>query len=482
MSRVKDDAARPRVKEMMQRIRNSAGGAAVKAKAEEAFKKYEATFSGIVAVSAAKIGGVRRRLRGKNKPGALFAAVARALKPESRRLRGKSFLFTYNWDFFGRKLRDGTASPAGAGELWQLWRAWKKDAKERYGVERSSSTLEQSLDSVLEGRVHLHWKVDLKQPIDQLLGESFRFHGIRPDVRKTFGETIAQKQGARGVSFEEASNRGHFYCVVQKEGTLHTGTNWHAFKDYRVSGRWIEDLWGDAKLSHDTYRDLSVRVRKGHAQRMRDLQAVSEAEGEARIDAHIRKVNRSLSKLVAPYKTFPQVIAWEDSFLEVRFRWKVLALCADSAAGKSNFAESLFENPYCLTVEDSDHLDLKNFDRDKHDGIVLDNVNSWGQLLSWRAVLQARNAKFKGGTSATNMYAWSKYLYGVPFVATVDFDAPDAYIVDETSQWQSTWLMKNTERVFLSQGETFYDQAKLPKRKLRNCFSLFAATLKKRRS
>ena len=214
---------------------------------------------------------------------------------------------------------------------------------------------------------------------------------------------------------------------------------------------------------------------------MQDLQAVSEAEGEARIDAHIRKVNRALGKLMAPYKKFPQVTAWENSILEVCFRWKVLALCADSAAGKSNFAESLFENPYCLTVEDSDHLDLKNFDRDKHDGIVLDNVNSWGQLLSWRAVLQARNAKFKGGTSATNMYAWSKYLYGVPFVATVDFDAPDAYLIDESSPWQSTWLMKNTVRVCLSQGETFYDPAKVPKRKLHNRFSLFAATLQKRR-
>ena len=27
------------------------------------------------------------------------------------------------------------------------------------------------------------------------------------------------------------------------------------------------------------------------------------------------------------------------------------------------------------------------------------------------------------------------------------------------------WLRKSTERVCLSQGETFYDQAKLPKRK-----------------
>ena len=100
VERVKDDAARPRVQEMMQRIRNSSGAAAAaaaKAKAEEAFEKYEATFSVTVATSAAKVGGVRRRLIGKKKPGALFSAVARAHKQESRRLRSKSFLFTYNW-------------------------------------------------------------------------------------------------------------------------------------------------------------------------------------------------------------------------------------------------------------------------------------------------------------------------------------------------------------------------------------------------
>ena len=72
VERVKDDAARPRVQEMMQRIRNSSGAAAAKAKAEEAFEKYEATFSVTVAISAAKVGGVRRRLIGKKKPGALF--------------------------------------------------------------------------------------------------------------------------------------------------------------------------------------------------------------------------------------------------------------------------------------------------------------------------------------------------------------------------------------------------------------------------
>lgn len=68
---------------------------------------------------------------------------------------------------------------------------------------------------------------------------------------------------------------------------------------------------------------------------------------------------------------------------------------------------------------------------EEHDGIVLDNVNSWGQLLAWRAVLQARNTLSKGGQSATNIYAYAQYLYGVAIVATVDWDAPDYHLVEE---------------------------------------------------
>ena len=91
-----------------------------------------------------------------------------------------------------------------------------------------------------------------------------------------------------------------------------------------------------------------------------------------------------------PFRSFQALTAWEDSFLKVAFRWKVLVLVADTASGKSAFAESLFRNPYIITVEDADHLDLRGFDYETHDGLILDNVNCWALLRKWRAVLQAR--------------------------------------------------------------------------------------------
>ena len=176
------------------------------------------------------------------------------------------------------------------------------------------------------------------------------------------------------------------------------------------------------------------------------------------------------------------VAAWQDSFLKLDFRWKILVLCADSASGKSNFAEHLFDNPFIVTVEGVQHLDLKGLRHDRHDGLVLDNVNSWGQLLQWRAVLQARNSKSKGGQSATNAYAYEQYLFSMAVVATIDLDTPDAYLVDDGSPDKSNWLMRNCTVLRLRPGDAFYDKSLVPRKVLPNRFGLYAATIKRRRS
>ena len=185
--------------------------------------------------------------------------------------------------------------------------------------------------------------------------------------------------------------------------------------------------------------------------------------------------------LKAPPRFFQEVKDWEDSFLELGFRWKMLVLWADSASGKSTFAEGVMDNPYILTVEEADNLDLRAFDFEKHDGIVLDNVNSFEQILKWRAVLQARNAKSKGGQSATNVYSYTQYLFSVAVAVTVDLDAPDGFLLDPKDPRHSKWLVRSTVVLQLPRGETFYDKTKLPKRKLENTFSLFAETVKRRR-
>ena len=86
----------------------------------------------------------------------------------------------------------------------------------------------------------------------------------------------------------------------------------------------------------------------------------SRSSGMSALDRCIREVNLALAALKAPSRCFGAVTTWEDSFFTLAFRWQILVLCADSASGKSTYAESLFTNPFCLTVEESEHLDLKD--------------------------------------------------------------------------------------------------------------------------
>ncbi len=400
---------------------------------------------------------------------------------QEKRIRGKGFQNNYNWDFFGTPLPDGTPPFSDVDALWLDWQRWRDDRVEKLKALYTTDTIEKSLQSDLAGRVHIHWRVDLRDAVDWRNSEEFRYHGIRPMVCTTHEQGFFNQKKARGSSYDIARNCSHFYVWAPKLGTLKVATNYEPFKSFRVFGKWVENLWGDGKLDHDTYVGLSLRVRVGHAARMRDLDVVRAGEPEQKIDAQIAAVNREHASMTLPFRTFPEITAWEGSFLKVAFRWKVLVLTGDSQSGKSTFAASLLDNPYTLTVESADALDLKGFKRDSHDGIVLDNVNSWAQLLRWRALLQARNAKSKGGQSATMVYAYPQYLFGVPFVASIDLDAPDADLVDEHSPKRSNWLLSNCVIVRLKKGEAFFDNKAAAPPPRSNTFSLFAETVRKRR-
>ena len=190
---VRDDAGRQQIGEMMQRIRRAKGHADTKRDAEAVFKLYEGTFA-IQPVVA---------------PVAALGASADTDTATSNRIRGRSFLLTYNWDYFGKALPDGTSALADAGSLWSLWLTWKRQQKKNLGVTRSTSTLEESLGSALVGRVHFHWKIDMREPVDHTTPDAFLFHGIRPDVRKPWQEEGCKT--ARGVSYSQACA---FACLV----------------------------------------------------------------------------------------------------------------------------------------------------------------------------------------------------------------------------------------------------------------------------
>ena len=100
----------------------------------------------------------------------------------------------------------------------------------RAQVVRSTSTLERSLHSPDEDRVHFHWKVDLADALDARSTEAFAFNGVRPDGRSTWEPRGSA--AARGATTELASNRAHFYVWAPKVGSLKRDATWKPWPAY----------------------------------------------------------------------------------------------------------------------------------------------------------------------------------------------------------------------------------------------------------
>ena len=78
-------------------------------------------------------------------------------------MRGVSFLLTYNYRFLSQPLPDGAPPFASAAALWEAWKAWQEERVEALAIKQYTSTVEESLNSLESNRVHIHFKINLKE-------------------------------------------------------------------------------------------------------------------------------------------------------------------------------------------------------------------------------------------------------------------------------------------------------------------------------
>ena len=88
-----------------------------------------------------------------------------------------------------------------------------------------------------------------------------------------------------------------------------------------------------------------------------------------------------------------------------------------------------------------------------------------------------KNCRYNHGFQEPLRRVWHSGI-----VVALDWDTPDAYLVDEKDRRCSRWLLKNCVFARLPAGDTFYEKDKVPAQKPENRFSLFAQTIKRRRT
>ena len=196
-------------------------------------------------------------------------------------------------------------------------------------------------------------------------------------------------------------------------------TNFRPFDAYGVEGWWLDNLLKSGKLSRQAYLSLAARVTVGFQKRLADLWKMQSVLRYKHL-----KVRSGRWKLFQRLKPFSVV-----SMARQHFRRPVLAIVGGTRLGKSMLANDVLQRladklgvaSYIeVTVENDDSMDLADFDRRRHSGVLLDGVGDVLFLKRNREALQGRSKAVKGARSATNVYSYSFSFCGRAVVATFD--------------------------------------------------------------
>ena len=269
-----------------------------------------ATFSGEVESALPPVPAAAGQ-EAQPEPGAQPEPDAQAETKEFR-FRSTSCLFTWNSKTFAN------------WNLDVLWASLLTFLATLKFVGCWTATIERSLLSTLKGRIHLHVFVEFVSAVDWASLERMRFKGALPNASPT---------RARGDNMRVVKDQGHFYAWAWKEGTLKVGTSgaaiisqpkgfvndflqrliftcqnqakslgfetsgYEPWVDYAVKGCWIDELWTQHKLSHETYLHYAAQVRVGFVNRCKQVEAVQARERTAQQQKRRQEIAASLAPM-----------------------------------------------------------------------------------------------------------------------------------------------------------------------------------------
>ena len=235
-------------------------------------------------------------------------------------------------------------------------------------------------------------------------------------------------------------DRGFFYVFADKLGTQREVDGRPCFEGnhvpvwvnaqkgqsrYAVLGKWCENLWKDRKLGHDTYEEYLYLTRDGVLSRKRNMNEVMSWE-EMRAEAKERQAaaKRVRQALFRPFAEVPAAKAWLSLFSTELDRYPFLVVLAPSRAGKTEWAKSLFKRPLVLAVGGLEHFPdgMRKFNRELHDGIVLDDLRDFYFCVRHQEKLQGKvDTETEFAATPSGQYAFSKWLWRVPVVVTANY-------------------------------------------------------------
>ena len=265
------------------------------------------------------------------------AVPTRSAKKPRTTVKTRGVMFTYNHDF----LANGVETTAVMTEFHDFVGVMKGTLS----FSRFSATMELSLrtnrtvtlaevfgdDSVPDEdqqRVHLHLFVDWAEDQELTpasLCEQMQFMTAKPHMNIS---------AAKGRGQERSLHRSHFYVRAEKVGSLHFFGNFFPWKEwadggvgnYRVEGKWIDDLWSEHKLSDEIYLQYAELIRVEFPKRRTWHDAIVSQLHTRKLHAEVARRDAVLRQQFHSWKDFAAVAAWKQSHTEMKSRYDILVL------------------------------------------------------------------------------------------------------------------------------------------------------------
>jgi len=287
-----------------------------------------------------------------------------------------------------------------------------EELRKKYPDAYFSSCLEK------ESRLHVHTFFESEERIDCDL-EYFKTSksGKVGDFKANRGKNV---------------DRGHYYCQCPyKTSHIFQVNN----KLIKPAQKWLMDMWREDKIEKITQALAAEKLLT--PQLTLQITAVENHKKKMRVQKALGERAERLKAQLKPFAPIPLVEEWKESFLKEELRYKFLALVGPSKMRKTEYAKSLFKNPYIH----KDKLDWSEYDWEKNDCVIFDDINEpchiW-KFVRLNKVLFQSSSMVSVQTSNTNMYKLDICVVQTPMIICTN----DKDLVEHESHVE--WIKSNS--------------------------------------
>lgn len=204
--------------------------------------------------------------------------------------------------------------------------------------------------------------------------------------------------------------------------------------------QWLTDKWQANKI--ERIKEALAAAKLSKPPILAWIDAVNNAQEAKRIEEELASRHSRLQATLKPFLCNVSVDAWRESFFKEELRYKFLVLCGPSKMRKTEFAKSLFPNPFMH----KDKIDWDGYKWKNHGCVIFDDINLpdhiWKYVRQNKVIFQSSSV-VAVNTSSTNCYKRDVCVVETPIIICTNDGLLESFVSAPYREWiesNSVWI------------------------------------------